>query len=199
MVSLLAKQILRDRRAVHPGHGLAASETAPMIRKPSTGEPYAGKPPVRFGGRGGQKPSLPLSRFRCRPPAWSRLVRSRHGSSKRLLHDRFWELVRGKPAFSYPRKRVSSGTRRGDARLAPGGVASSRNSVVVSWMPAFADRVRGHDTRETPHPGSGCLVQGDRPQAGNELAMTGSAYGSGNVRSTSTSSTRVIDYWASPN
>jgi hypothetical protein len=65
----LAKQILRDRRAVHPGHGLAASETAPMIRKPSTGEPYAGKPPVRFGGRGGQKPSLPLSRFRCRPPA----------------------------------------------------------------------------------------------------------------------------------
>src|SRR3984957_4730014 len=57
----LAKQILRDRWAVHPGHGLAASETVPMIRKPSTGEPYAGKPPVRFGGRGGQKPSLPLS------------------------------------------------------------------------------------------------------------------------------------------
>ena len=26
-----------------------------MIRKPSTGEPYAGKPPVRFGGRGGPK------------------------------------------------------------------------------------------------------------------------------------------------
>jgi len=34
-------------------------ETLPM-RKPSTGEPYAGKPPVRFGGRGG-KPSRPLS------------------------------------------------------------------------------------------------------------------------------------------
>src|SRR5260221_3319856 len=31
------------------------------MRKPATGEPYAGKPPVRFGGRGGQKPSLPLS------------------------------------------------------------------------------------------------------------------------------------------
>ena len=27
-------------------------ETSPM-RKPPTGEPYAGKPPVRFGGRGG--------------------------------------------------------------------------------------------------------------------------------------------------
>ena len=32
------------------------SETTPM-RKPPTGEPYAGKPPVRFGGRGG--PNLP--------------------------------------------------------------------------------------------------------------------------------------------
>jgi hypothetical protein len=26
------------------------------MRKPPTGEPYAGKPPVRFGGRGGPKP-----------------------------------------------------------------------------------------------------------------------------------------------
>ena len=33
-----------------------ASKTLPM-RKPPTGEPYAGKPPVRFGGRGGA--SLP--------------------------------------------------------------------------------------------------------------------------------------------
>jgi type I restriction enzyme M protein len=33
-----------------------------------TGEPYAGKPPVRFGGRGGPKgPSLPLSRYRDVP------------------------------------------------------------------------------------------------------------------------------------
>src|ERR1700680_83762 len=31
------------------------------MRKPATGEPYAGKPPVRFGGRGGPKPSRPLS------------------------------------------------------------------------------------------------------------------------------------------
>ena len=29
--------------------------------KPLTGEPYAGKPHVRFGGRGGTEPSLPLS------------------------------------------------------------------------------------------------------------------------------------------
>src|SRR6266699_4326929 len=33
----------------------------PPMRKLATGEPYAGKPHVRFGGRGGQKPSLPLS------------------------------------------------------------------------------------------------------------------------------------------
>src|SRR5271156_913119 len=52
--SLSAKQILRAPRAVHPGRGLAESETVP-VRKPSTGEPYAGKPPVRFGGRGGAK------------------------------------------------------------------------------------------------------------------------------------------------
>ena len=31
------------------------------MKKPPTGEPYAGKPPVRFGGRGGEKPSRPLS------------------------------------------------------------------------------------------------------------------------------------------
>src|ERR1700730_5413980 len=31
------------------------------MRKPPTGEPYAGKPPVRFGGRGGPNPSRPLS------------------------------------------------------------------------------------------------------------------------------------------
>ncbi len=34
-------------------------------QEPMTGEPYAGKPPVRFGGRGGPKgPFLPLSRKR---------------------------------------------------------------------------------------------------------------------------------------
>src|SRR5258708_8929542 len=31
------------------------------MRKRGTGEAYAGKPPVRCGGRGGLKPSLPLS------------------------------------------------------------------------------------------------------------------------------------------
>ena len=29
--------------------------------KPLTGEPYAGNPPVRFGGRGGESLSYPLS------------------------------------------------------------------------------------------------------------------------------------------
>ena len=45
--------LLRTSRAVRASHGLACSETLPM-RKPPTGEPYAGKPPVRFGGRGGE-------------------------------------------------------------------------------------------------------------------------------------------------
>ena len=41
---------------VHIFHGSIPSETSPMW-KPTTGEPYAGKPHVRFGGRGGE--SLP--------------------------------------------------------------------------------------------------------------------------------------------
>ena len=46
---------LRECRAVRASHGLAISETVSM-KKPPTGEPYAGKPPVRFGGRGRRKP-----------------------------------------------------------------------------------------------------------------------------------------------
>ena len=42
--------------------GLADCETLSMKKLP-TGEPYAGKPPVRFGGRGGVNPSRPLSFF----------------------------------------------------------------------------------------------------------------------------------------
>jgi hypothetical protein len=48
----MAKCLLRECRAVRASHGLAISETVSM-KKPPTGEPYAGKPPVRFGGRGG--------------------------------------------------------------------------------------------------------------------------------------------------
>ena len=53
--STLVQCLLREGRAVRASHGLAISETVPM-RKPPTGEPYAGKPPVRFGGRGGREP-----------------------------------------------------------------------------------------------------------------------------------------------
>src|SRR5262249_20316444 len=52
--STLAQRLLRPSRAVRPGGSLAGGETLPM-RKPPTGEPYAGKPHVRFGGRGGSK------------------------------------------------------------------------------------------------------------------------------------------------
>jgi hypothetical protein len=57
--SALAQCLLRKRRLVHPSHGLRSRETLPM-RKPPTGEPCAGKPHARFGGRGAQA-SLPLS------------------------------------------------------------------------------------------------------------------------------------------
>src|SRR5271157_4042233 len=54
--STLAKCLLRGNRADRASHGLAVCETVSM-KNPPTGEPYAGQPPVRFGGRGGE--SLP--------------------------------------------------------------------------------------------------------------------------------------------
>ena len=43
------------------------------MRKPPTGEPYAGKPPVRFGGRRGQNPLRPLSNVEGRTSLLGRL------------------------------------------------------------------------------------------------------------------------------
>src|SRR3954451_3790579 len=51
---------LRSTGTVHFDRSPGSSETLPM-RNPTTGEPCAGEPHARFGGRGGQKPSLPLS------------------------------------------------------------------------------------------------------------------------------------------
>src|SRR6476620_6276718 len=50
--SAVAQCLLRRARAVRTSPSLGRCETASM-KKPPTGEPYAGKPPVRFGGRGG--------------------------------------------------------------------------------------------------------------------------------------------------
>jgi len=33
--------------------------TVSLTETPRTGEPYAGNPPVRFGGRGGANPAIP--------------------------------------------------------------------------------------------------------------------------------------------
>src|SRR6266436_5002124 len=57
----LAQCLLRRTRAILDGHSPRPSEPISM-EKSLTGEPDAGNPPVRFGGRGGAKtPSLPLS------------------------------------------------------------------------------------------------------------------------------------------
>ena len=50
--SILAKRVLRRVGAVHHDAGPIESEPIPMW-KPLTGEPCAGKPHARFGGRGG--------------------------------------------------------------------------------------------------------------------------------------------------
>src|SRR5271156_5153748 len=58
------------------------------MRKPSTGEPYAGKPPVRFGGRGGAKAFPTPIRLRRRGEATIipyRVRPSQHLSSPRKL------------------------------------------------------------------------------------------------------------------
>ena len=54
----MAKCFLRECRAVRSTHSLAISETVSM-KKPPTGKPCAGKPPARFGGRGGESHSDP--------------------------------------------------------------------------------------------------------------------------------------------
>jgi hypothetical protein len=59
--SAMAQCRLRECRAVRPSHGLANGETASM-KKPLTAEPYAGKPPLRFAGRGRRKPIPTLSK-----------------------------------------------------------------------------------------------------------------------------------------
>jgi hypothetical protein len=53
------KCLLRGVGTVHHEHSPANSEPTPMRTSP-TGEPCAGEPHARFGGRGGSKPSLPL-------------------------------------------------------------------------------------------------------------------------------------------
>src|SRR5918996_2728330 len=53
--SALAQYILRGPGTVHHDCSLEASEPIPM-RKPPTGEPCAGEPHARFGGRGRRKP-----------------------------------------------------------------------------------------------------------------------------------------------
>ena len=51
--SPLAQCILRRTRAFHHDRSPTVGEPIPM-RKPPTGEPCAGEPPARFGGRGGR-------------------------------------------------------------------------------------------------------------------------------------------------
>ena len=62
-----AKCLFRGSRAGHPQSSSRKREGLPM-RKPTTGEPYAGEPHVRFGGRGGESLSYPYqSRRTCAP------------------------------------------------------------------------------------------------------------------------------------
>src|SRR6516225_11465912 len=65
--STLAECLLCSAGAVFTCDGLRARASILNEVKPPTGEPDAGKPPVRFGGRGSDKLSLPLSVVIHRP------------------------------------------------------------------------------------------------------------------------------------
>lgn len=55
----MARCLLRCCGASHLDQSPASGEPIPM-RKPPTGEPYAGEPHVRFGGRGGDASPTPI-------------------------------------------------------------------------------------------------------------------------------------------
>jgi hypothetical protein len=65
--SAVAQCLLRGARAVRTSRSLGHCETVSM-KKPPTGEPCAGKPPARFGGRGGRMPIPTPIRARVPPP-----------------------------------------------------------------------------------------------------------------------------------
>ncbi len=67
----LAQRLLRRSRAVHPFHSPISRETLPM-RKPTTGEPCAGEPLARFGGRGGQNLPYPYRLGAAETKTWIR-------------------------------------------------------------------------------------------------------------------------------
>src|SRR5271157_432872 len=72
--SALAECLLRRAGVVQPECSPCAFRSILPEVRPSTGEPDAGKPPVRFGGRGGRvsnRPSLPLSSSEGRSPGIS--------------------------------------------------------------------------------------------------------------------------------
>ena len=56
------------------------------MRKPATGEPYAGEPLVRFGGRGGQKAfPTPISLLKSRSAFAMRLRHATAGTGSAVI------------------------------------------------------------------------------------------------------------------
>ena len=92
----LAKRLLHGGRAVRFTHSPPNREPLPM-RKLPTGEPYAGKPPVRFGGRGGRNAiPTPIAAARCPANKAKRPPRERRPLPRSILarqQDRFVAVI----------------------------------------------------------------------------------------------------------
>ncbi len=86
--SALAEPLLCRTRAVQPGTRLACGNHQPPQGSPLlTGEPDAGNPPVRFGGRGGANQcaiptSIVIEDFAPRRQFGITAARSKHGSPR---------------------------------------------------------------------------------------------------------------------
>src|SRR6266508_1432677 len=111
----MAQRLLRECRAVRASHGQTISETVSM-KKPPTGEPYAGKPPVRFGGRGRRKPiPTPIRERLAKHNIVTRSAR-RFSPGSRIFARTSCSLVRDTSGHLFL-KRVLPAARRGPRRI----------------------------------------------------------------------------------
>jgi len=132
-----------------------------LAETPLTGEPDAGEPPVRFGGRGGAHPAIPTPIMRCRDSA--RRLRTRAAFGVRQLAGALEEPhCTRRPARPLP----PSTNDRMDC--SPDAIAHSRAGfdpgpmVTISWRarfhpgpyPAAAESYRTGCAAATPHGGS---------------------------------------------
>ena len=96
-----------QEQTVHHDRGPDAGEPIPM-RKPLTGEPYAGEPHVRFGGRGGREPfPTPIN---ARTQRISASISSAFTGTPRVISSQPFEVTMASSSMRMPMLWNFSGT-----------------------------------------------------------------------------------------